>query len=264
MGAQGNGRPCVLACSTVHRPLSWDHDGLERVGCSPMSNCSSCETSLNAFMCAILMLIDQVVISMEHFLRTVLNELNSPIPQTSLTSSLAMLEYIVCQMRNQQQILVLCIDEFEGLCTAPDFQLSFLEHLRALAQIGLVLVTASKRPLLDVVSEVLGRQGKTSPFFNIFEQLTLKPFNEYEAQKFVKEKSIQAGFLQQECEMLLRYGQTLSQQWPPLRLQLVGKMLETDKHLALHEDAGYYRPHDAAYWMEFEQRLEATYHGVVQ
>jgi hypothetical protein len=127
-----------------------------------------------------------------------------------------------------------------------------------------VLITASKQPLLNIVGEVLGEQGKTSPFFNIFEQITLKPFNEYEAQKFVKEKCIQAGFLQREREILLRYGQISSQQWPPLRLQLVGKMLEEAKHLALYEDASYYRPDDAGYWAEFEQRLEESYRGVVQ
>jgi transcriptional regulator with XRE-family HTH domain len=205
--------------------------------------------------------------SVECFLRTVLSELNISIPQESFSSSPVMLEYlehIVCQRRDRQQILVLCIDEFEGLCTAPDFQLSFLENLRALAQLGLVLITASKRPLLDIVSEVLGEQGKTSPFFNIFEQVTLKPFNEYEARKFVEDKSIQAGFLQQEREILLRYGQVLSQRWHPLRLQLVGKMLEEAKYLALHEDASYYRPDDAGYWREFEQRLEESYRGVVQ
>jgi transcriptional regulator with XRE-family HTH domain len=205
--------------------------------------------------------------SVEYFLRTILNELNISVPQASFATPLVMLEYlehIVCQKRDRQQILVLCIDEFEGLCTAPDFQLGFLEDLRALAQLGLVLITASKRPLLDIVSEVLGEQGKTSPFFNIFEQIILKPFNEYEAQKFVREKSIQAGFLQQESEKLLRYGQISSQQWLPLRLQLVGKMLEEAKHLALYEDASYYRPDDAGYWTEFEQRLEESYRGVVQ
>jgi transcriptional regulator with XRE-family HTH domain len=205
--------------------------------------------------------------SVESFLRAILNDLNIPLPQAFLSSSLVMLEYlerIICQKRDQRQTLVLCIDEFEGLCTAPDFQLSFLEDLRALAQIGLVLITASKRPLLDVVGEVLGQPSKTSPFFNIFEQIMLKPFNEHQAQKFVNEKGIQAGFLPQEREILLRYGQMPAQQWPPLRLQLVGKMLEEAKHLALHEDASYYRPDDAGYWTEFEQRLEESYRGVVQ
>ncbi len=203
--------------------------------------------------------------SVEAFLRTVLTELNIPLSQVSLASSLVMLEYlerIVYHKRDQQQIVVLCIDEFEGLCTMPDFQFSFLEGLRALTQIGLVLITASERSLVDIVSEALGEQGKTSPFFNIFQQLRLKPFNEYEAQKFVKEKGIQAGFLQQEREILLRYGQMSAQQWPPPRLQLVGKMLEEAKYLALYEDASYYRPDEAGYWVEFEQRLEETYRGV--
>ncbi len=202
--------------------------------------------------------------SLESFMSTIFDELGVALLQISLTSSLIALEKVVRQKISQQQILVLCIDEFERLCEVPDFHLSFLEHLRALTQIGLVLIIASKRPLMDIVSEVLGEQGKTSPFFNVFEQVTLGPFSAYEARKFVIEKSAQADFQEPESEALLRYGQIQPQQWIPLRLQLAGKMLETDRQLAQYEDTSYYRPHDSTYWTDFKQRLEEAYSGAVQ
>jgi hypothetical protein len=33
--------------------------------------------------------------------------------------------------------------------------------------------------------------------------------------------------------------------------------------LALYEDTSYYRPDDAGYWIEFEQRLEEVYSRIV-
>ena len=90
----------------------------------------------------------------------------------------------------KNQTLVLCIDEFEGLSNRQIFNLSFFRSLRAMAQAGLVLVVASRKPLIDIV----GRDGETSGFFNIFEQLTLKPFNIDIARKFAQDKGDQAGF----------------------------------------------------------------------
>ena len=67
----------------------------------------------------------------------------------------------------------------------------------------------------------------------------------------------------------MKYGQeTLvgnnEQQWPPLRLQLAGQMLLTDKNLARTGQSRYYRPTDGSYWQEFEKRLEETYRGAVR
>src|SRR5258708_11162174 len=97
---------------------------------------------------------------------------------------------------------VVCSDEFEKLGERQEFDLDFFAGLRAITQTGLVLITASKSALIEIVSEHV----KTSPFFNVFEQLKLKPFTKEEAQAFVQTKSVQAGFTQQEQQRLLDFG----------------------------------------------------------
>lgn len=168
------------------------------------------------------------------------------------------LEQVVKDMRLRNQLPVLCIDEFEGLMNQREFDVNFFTALRAIEQIGLVLVIASKQPLIKLVSEHV----QTSPFFNVFEQLTLQPFRLEEAKGFVLEKGHQAEFTEQECDYHLRYSKE-GQAWPPLRLQLVGKMLLEDKNRSLDEDTNYYRPDDQSYWLDFERRLEEKFRGVI-
>jgi len=167
--------------------------------------------------------------------------------------SMTDLEEGVRALRQINHIPILCIDEFEGFTRKQDFDLEFFTNLRAITQIGLSLVVISKQPIIDIVSN----RARTSPFFNIFEQLMLKPFQYEEAQKFVHAKGIQAGFTDYEQHLLLQYGQIGKQQWSPIRLQLVGKMLLEDKNQQI------YSPGNLDYWQEFEQRLEETYRAVV-
>jgi len=127
--------------------------------------------------------------------------LSSYIDNTNL--GLATLEKTVRDLKFRNYIPVLCIDEFEGFSNRQIFSLSFFTGLRAMTQAGLVLVVASKRPLIDFV----GKDGETSGFFNVFEQLTLKPFNIEVAREFAQVKGVQAGFTEQEHEILLKYGQ---------------------------------------------------------
>jgi len=175
-------------------------------------------------------------------------------------ANLVLLEQAVQQLLSKNQPLVLCIDEFEGFGNREVFDLHFFTSLRAMAQAGLSLIVASKSPLIDFV----GDNGKTSGFFNIFEQLSIRPFGLKEAERFVQFKGDQAGLTDQERNRLLQFGQQNGEYWP-LRLQLVGKMLLEDKILAAREnDADYYRPDDPVYWQEFEKRLEETYRGVVR
>ena len=99
---------------------------------------------------------------------------------------------------------------------------------------GLVLVTASKRPLKELIDEDL--TGQTSPLFNMVQQMPLLPFTEQEAREFVSDKSDMAGFTEKESDFF--FNQSLlyksnggTPYWPPLRLQLVGQMLLDDKRL---------------------------------
>jgi transcriptional regulator with XRE-family HTH domain len=149
------------------------------------------------------------------------------------------------------RVPVLCIDEFEGLSNRQEFTLDFFRGLRAMAHtFGLALVVISKLPLRNVV----GKDVETSGFFNIFEQLTLEHFDADEAKRFIEEKSAQASFTPLETEYLWKYGEESQGEWPVLRLQLVGKMLEEDKD---------WPRGDPGYWEKFEQRLLNRYRGVV-
>lgn len=173
---------------------------------------------------------------------------------------LAFLEQVVQELTSKNQVPVLCIDEFEGFGNRQAFDLHFFSALRAMSQNGLCLIAVSKIPLINFISE----DGKTSGFFNIFEQLTIRPFSPKEAERFVQSKGAQVDLTEQEQERLLHYSQQREEYWP-IRLQLVGKMLLEDKVLAAREqEQDYYRPADPSYWQEFERRLEEIYRGVMR
>jgi AAA domain len=194
------------------------------------------------------------------FTSEALRELGYAEPITEDASNLLLLEKYVQDLQRKNRPPVLCIDEFEGFDRKQGFDLNFFIHMRAIAEAGLCLVVVSKKPLIEIV----GEPGKTSGFFNIFEQLSLGPFTRKEAELFVCEKSAQAGFTQREQHTLLHYGQIDAKGWPPLRLQLAGKMLLEDKTLADKSDPSYYRPDDPGYWKHFEERLEEKYFGAVK
>jgi hypothetical protein len=77
---------------------------------------------------------------------------------------------------------VLCLDDFEALASRPrEFTSDFFFDLRAIAQQGMSVVTASQQPL----SAVLSVSNPVSPFFNIFAILRLGPFTKEDAVGFV-------------------------------------------------------------------------------
>lgn len=193
------------------------------------------------------------------FTARAVRELGCPLPPERASQGLVVLEEVVETLRSKGLHAVLCIDEFEGFGNKQEFDLNFFASLRALAQGGLSLVIVSRRPLIDIV----GDYGSSSGFFNVFEQLTLEPFDSGEAEDFVTAKSSRAGFTDQEQAILLKYGQLADAQWHPMRLQLVGKMLFEDKTLHVKEDSRRYRPDDPDYWQRFAQRLEGKYRGVI-
>ncbi len=193
------------------------------------------------------------------FTTAVLQSFNISLSNAS-NPKLITLENVVKDLISRHQVPVLCIDEFEGFNNRKVFDLNFFVGLRALAQLGLVLVVSSRTSLIDMIGDF----GKTSGFFNIFEQIKLEPFNIKETEEFTWAKCKQAGFTEQEREYLVKYGQIDILQWSPLRLQLVGKLLLGDKILSTREGSHYYRPEDSDYWEEFEKRLEDKYRGVVR
>ncbi|GCE17524.1 hypothetical protein KDK_13240 [Dictyobacter kobayashii] len=165
-------------------------------------------------------------------------------------------------MRNFGVQPVLCIDEFECFRNKQEFDQDFFEGLRALAESnGLILVTASRHPLKEIIE---GLTGQTSPFFNKVQQIALKPFTEQEARKFVEEKGDQVGFDKKEQEVLLQWSALYKvngeRYWLPLRLQLVGKLLLDDKQAQI---AGL-NVDDVRYQHDFKHRLDEEYQAVVK
>jgi len=183
------------------------------------------------------------------FVNEVLEEFCLPASKTH--QGLVALEKGLKTLKSKNIVPVLCIDEFEGFGDRQEFTLDFFRALRAMAQkFDLALVIVSRNPL----SAVVGKDVETSGFFNIFEPFNLEPFNVQEAREFILAKGQQANFEQQEYECMWKYGEESEQEWPPLRLQLIGKMLLEEKGHGMD---------DPLYWQKFEQRLEIVYRGVV-
>jgi transcriptional regulator with XRE-family HTH domain len=157
------------------------------------------------------------------------------------------------ELPSKKLVPVLCIDEFERFSQRPEFTLDFFEGLRAMTHTSdLVLVIASKDPLHLTVS----KNAQGSPFFNIFEQLLLKPFPYTDAEQFIQEKSKAAGFTPQERDYLWKYGRASENEnaWLPLRLQLAGQILSEDMDQARR---------DPNYKQSFEEQFKMKYEAVM-
>ena len=183
------------------------------------------------------------------FVAEVLEEFG--LPSSKAHQGLITLEKGLKMLQTKNIVPVLCIDEFEGFGNRQEFTLDFFRALRAMTQkFGLTLIAVSRSPL----SAIVGKDVETSGFFNIFEPLTLKPFAVEEAREFIQAKGEQADFTPLEYESMWKYGTEGEDRWPPLRLQLVGKMLLADRVQAKN---------DPPAWQIFEQRLEEVYRGVM-
>jgi len=125
------------------------------------------------------------------------------------------LQKAVIRLKNQGHVPVLLLDEFDRLQQHPAFQLDFFEELRHIASInGLIIVTAGKQPLVDIIRQI----DRSSPFFNIFMQREVGLLNINDPLRFMQEKSTKlAGFDESTINRLAE------QAGPhPLRLQVAG------------------------------------------
>ena len=203
--------------------------------------------------------------SLTHFVQWVLEELK--VPLSSHDPSLQPLEQLSRGIRALKKlgvIPVLCIDEFEGFSKGQGFDNNFVDGLRALAQSdGLVLVTASRHALRELVEDLI---GQTSPLFNIVQQISLYPFTEQEAREFVRDKSAMASFTKKERDFFFdqstRHNMHGERYWPPLLLQLVGQMLLDDKQDAQGQPLDD-QLDDFDYRSDFKKRLDEKYQAVV-
>lgn len=200
------------------------------------------------------------------FVKRALEVLEIPVHKTGAhVAPLERLAIAARELKTLGIIPVLCIDEFAGIIGKPGFDKDFVMGLRAIAEDeGLVLVTASKQSLHEVIENMT---GETSPLFNIMPEIALKPFSEAEAKIFISEKSQQAGFSKNEQAFFLECAAIDrpdgKKGWPPMRLQLVGQILLMEKRRAAEEKRAY-AVNDLSYQEDFKRRLDEQYLAVVK
>ena len=200
------------------------------------------------------------------FVKRALEALN--VPTHSLPASNIQLRHFanaIQDLKAQQIVPVLCIDEFEGFSGKPWFDGAFVEGLRAIAQDdGLVLVVAAKKTLREIVEGLI---SQTSQLYGMVHQLPLRPFSEAEANDFVTRKAQQAGFNNEEQQFLQEcapiYSPDGKKIWYPLRLQFVGQMLLADKDEAQIQHQPF-QVQDQTYRADFKQRLNEQWQAVVK
>jgi hypothetical protein len=79
--------------------------------------------------------------------------------------------------------IIFLFDEFETVLQSPNFPKSFYGHLRYLTQnCSVALITATRR---ELVYHCLDDETKTSPFFNVFDNLVVRPFEASECRELV-------------------------------------------------------------------------------
>ncbi len=101
--------------------------------------------------------------------------------------------------------LIMLFDEFEAITKNRNFEPEFFAFLRSLANnYNVAYVTSSVKNLQEMCHN---REISDSPFFNIFSNLNLGPFNLQEARKFVAEPSRECGIpLEENLETIVELG----------------------------------------------------------
>jgi tRNA A-37 threonylcarbamoyl transferase component Bud32 len=108
------------------------------------------------------------------------------------------------RLRDTGLEVVLMLDEFESLARNAQFDPDFYGELRSLAgELGLVILTASKRSLYDLTYE--NSSTLSSPFFNIFSEMPIGLMTLDDARDVLVELSGRAGaaFCAEEVEWAL-------------------------------------------------------------
>lgn len=131
-------------------------------------------------------------IALQEFWRWILKELYARLPE-----SLALEVYSVLENGNFDTLslrilfeklahkkIIFLFDEFESILQNPQFPRSFYGHLRWLSQnCPVAFITATRR---ELVYHCIDSATKTSPFFNIFDNLVLRTFKSYECRELIE------------------------------------------------------------------------------
>ncbi len=93
------------------------------------------------------------------------------------------LDDIFSLIDEQDLYIVLLLDEFENVTRNENFDDDFFAGLRALAiHHNLALITSSRQELVELTHS---EKVRSSPFFNIFANINLRPFTETEATELI-------------------------------------------------------------------------------
>ncbi len=149
------------------------------------------------------------------------------------------------RLRDTGLEVVLMLDEFESLARNAQFEPDFYGEFRSLAgELGLVILTASKRSLYDLTYE--NSSTLSSPFFNIFSEMPVGLMTDEDARNVLLELSSRSG--QPFCAQEILWALDLAGPHP-FYTQVVGS------HLWETADCG--RPHPAEVYDVIRKRFAA-------
>lgn len=163
------------------------------------------EHQLEQMICIMISLQSMSTATKEDFFTAILAELqdqdeqlsdllsNSPVSQNEGPES--RFAQILRVMNKGDYSLVLLIDEFEAAAENPNFDKPFFDLLRSFAQRWRVaFVVATQTNLDELWDKSLISSPFSSPFFNFFQTLSLRGFDEEEIGEYLGSTSLDAGF----------------------------------------------------------------------
>lgn len=125
------------------------------------------------------------------FWKIILTDIDNYLELDDKTPSYDLFKKIVERLSQNQKKVIIFFDDFNLTTQNESFPLEFFSFLRSLANnYNLAFVTTSH---LDLQKLCVSKEVEESPFFNIFTNLTLKPFDESEAIELINKPSNQLG-----------------------------------------------------------------------
>jgi hypothetical protein len=161
-------------------------DQLERTACVMISMQAMSNSSTDAFFATII-----------EELRTQNNEVIAQLAKSasqSVKEPGQQLKQVLRLMDKEESLLVLLLDEFGCAAANPVFDKSFFDLLRSMAQEWrLAFVVANQDTLDQLWDQSLLSSPYSSPFFNIFQTLTLAGFENGQSEEYLSALSREAG-----------------------------------------------------------------------
>ncbi len=158
------------------------------------------------------------------FWNIILRDIDKYLQLEDKTPSYDLFKKIVERLTRDQKKIILFFDDFHLTTQNESFPLEFFSFLRSLANnYNLAFVTTS---YLDLQQLCVSKEVEESPFFNIFTNLSLKPFEESEAFQLIEGPAHKLGVnLSEDKDRIYKTAHTF-----PYPLQLACSLLFDFKH----------------------------------